>query len=121
MGISIGQAVIFSELPTGTLVLDTTICEGESFDLVFNMTGAGPFDISYSDGTDITNLNGVDDGHIVTLLPEVTTTYTLLSVQMSDIPSCEGSIDPIQNTAMVNIIDIPEVENIVVTLSLIHI
>ncbi len=115
LGISIGQPVIFSELPTATLVLDTTICEGDLIDLVFNITGAGPFDISYSDGTDTTYLNGVDDGHLITLIPEESTTYTLLNVQMTNAPTCEGTVDGTQNMAMVNLIDIPEVENIAVT------
>lgn len=43
-----GVPVIFHDLPTMTMVGDTTICDGQTADLKFTITGKSPFSIDYT-------------------------------------------------------------------------
>ncbi|MEQ9659156.1 BspA family leucine-rich repeat surface protein, partial [Fulvivirga sp.] len=82
-----GSAVVtVNLLPTVAIGGDATICEGESTDLLFTLTGAGPFDVTYNDGTVDIDLIGISDGHLESVAPTSTTTYTLISV--ADANSC---------------------------------
>ena len=78
--------VTVNPLPTVVISGDVTICEGESTDLTFTLTGTGPYDVTYNDGTADVPLTGISDGHIETVTPTVTTTYTLVS--LTDATSC---------------------------------
>ena len=71
-----------NSIPTAILTNDTTICEGESTSLTFNLDGTGPFDIIYDDGNSSNMLNGISDGHTITVSPTSTTTYSILSLSL---------------------------------------
>jgi gliding motility-associated-like protein len=70
-------------LPTGNLIGDT-ICGNETAQLTFNsLTGASPFTIVYSDGTNNYTQSNVQSGVPFNLVtsPAVTTTYTVVMIQ----------------------------------------
>ena len=77
----------FYEQILGAISGENVICEGQSVDLTFNLSGANTFDVLYSDGInpDIP-LTGISDGHIITVFPTSTTTYSLISVLGNGIP-----------------------------------
>ncbi|MFT5765479.1 MAG: hypothetical protein ACI8X3_002916, partial [Saprospiraceae bacterium] len=75
-------------LPGGTIEGDTAICDGESIILTFSLSGAGPFDITFSANGSNTSLNNINDGQSITVGPSVTTTYILESVTDSNLPAC---------------------------------
>ena len=75
-------------LPTASISGATTICEGDNTNITFSLSGTGPFDVTYSDGSSNFNLNNISNGHIVTVNPSISTTYTLISVTDSNVPAC---------------------------------
>ncbi|MDB4655864.1 T9SS type A sorting domain-containing protein, partial [Flavobacteriales bacterium] len=77
-----GNAIItVNELPLGTVSGATTICEGDATDLTFNFTaGTGPYDVEYSDGSTTFSLSGISDGHVESVTPSVTTTYSITEI-----------------------------------------
>jgi photosystem II stability/assembly factor-like uncharacterized protein len=85
---SYGQAEDYTVyiLPTPSAVLtngtgNSTICAGESANLKVNIVGGtGPYTIKIFDGTNTQIINNYIPGNDITLLPAVTTTFTLLSV-----------------------------------------
>lgn len=61
----------------------TAICLGECTDLIFTLQGDGPFTVVYENSNNPANpitLTGINDQHVVTVCPNTTTTYTVLSV-----------------------------------------
>ncbi|MEQ8243560.1 BspA family leucine-rich repeat surface protein, partial [Fulvivirga sp.] len=78
--------ITVNPLPTVVISGDATICEGESTDLLFTLTGTGPYDVTYNDGTADVDLIGISDGHLESVAPTSTTSYTLISV--ADANSC---------------------------------
>lgn len=80
--------IIVNELPTAQLVGTASICLGDDTDLVFNLTGNGPFDVTWTDGATIFTANGVADGYIETVSPIATTNYCITEVIDSSNPAC---------------------------------
>jgi gliding motility-associated-like protein len=75
--------------PTFSISGDATICNGENTQITFNLTGGGLFDIVYNDGSAVT-LNGIADGHAITVSPTANTTYTPVSI--TDANGCNGTV-----------------------------
>lgn len=84
--------VIVNTAPTGNIDGTTSICEGSSTDLTFTLTGVGPWDLVYSDGTTDFPLVGINDGHTVSVTPLVNTSYTIKSLSDSNVPVCSAAI-----------------------------
>jgi hypothetical protein len=58
-----------------------TICNGQSTNLVVNITGGvGPFTVVYNNGTGNVTVNNYNSGANIPVSPSTTTTYTLVSV-----------------------------------------
>lgn len=76
-------------LPTGSISGTDAICAGESTDLTFGLTGTGPFNVVYSNGSTSFNLTGISDAHVESVSPSVNTTYSLVSV--TDANSCNAT------------------------------
>jgi gliding motility-associated-like protein len=94
---------------TGTISASTNIiCPNTEAILTFNLTGGSTYNVEFSEGNNPPILlNGISDGHTITVLPSVTTIYSLEAV----IPlnnSCIGVIPTTQIT-----IQVEEVEAIV--------
>jgi gliding motility-associated-like protein len=75
-------SVSVNPLPNGSISGSTTICAGTSTNITFNFsTGTGPFNISYTDGSNIYSLNGVSNGGTASVSPPVgNTTYQFTSI-----------------------------------------
>lgn len=101
-GTIVGMAAIFNTNPNpeGSLTGGGNICQGETVDLTFNLTGTPPFDVAYSDGTNTFNLTGISDAHTEQVTINADVTYTITSV--TDATGCIGtpSGSPISYTAL---------------------
>jgi gliding motility-associated-like protein len=86
---SIGVSMNLS--PEGTIVGDTSICEGEPVTLTFDLSGVAPFDITFSANGSSTSLNNINSGQSITVAPSATTTYILESITDSNLPSCTSN------------------------------
>lgn len=77
---------------------DAQICNGQSLDIVVRVTNVDkyPATFTYNDGTKdstitfVNNLGLLDT--VITVMPTSTTTYTLVSVNDANVPSCNGSV-----------------------------
>lgn len=82
------------DCPASASISGTTdICDGQCADITFSLQGDGPFDVVYTNSSDPGNpetLNDISDGHIVTVCPDATSTYTVTSV--NDV-NCDGVIN----------------------------
>jgi gliding motility-associated-like protein len=77
-----GSATItISTGPTADLTGTASICDGETTDLTVMLTGVGPWEVVYTDGTtDFTISNVLSSPLIIPVSPTATTTYDLVSV-----------------------------------------
>ena len=79
-----GQAdVVFYPLPTATISGSQSICDGDNADLTFDFTGTGPWDFSYSDGTNTYTETGINNSPYTVNLGSLgisNTTYTLSDI-----------------------------------------
>ncbi len=97
--------ITVNPLPTLNLSGNPEICEGETADLSFTLTGTAPFNITYSDGTNTYTENGImSSPYNVSVSPSVTTTYTAVSISDA---SCTGSVS---GSAMVTVHNLPTID-----------
>lgn len=86
-GFAGSATVTVNPLPNGSISGNTTICEGDATDITFNFSaGTGSYNVQYSDGSGSTTLTGISDGHVVSVSPTSTTTYTI--TQITDANGC---------------------------------
>ncbi|MBK6264240.1 PKD domain-containing protein [Marivirga sp. S37H4] len=85
--------------PTAIISGDATICEGESTDLRVNLSGLGPWDIEYTDGTDTVSVNSNTPAFTIPVSPVDSTVYKLVSVSDN---SCKGTVSADSATILVN-------------------
>ena len=68
-------------LPTAIISGTTAICAGKSTDLNIVLTGNGPWNFTYSDGTNTTPVNNVlSSPNKINVSPSLQTTYTIVSI-----------------------------------------
>lgn len=95
--------------PSATISGTTSICNGNSANLIVNLTGTGPWDIIYSDGFNSTAVNGINSNpYILVVNPTVTRTFTLASV----VSVCSGLVS---GNAVVTVL--PSISNNLITAS----
>ncbi|MCF8246835.1 MAG: gliding motility-associated C-terminal domain-containing protein [Saprospiraceae bacterium] len=84
LDVNVGTPVVFNALPTAAISGTTSICAGQSTDITFTLTGAGPFVVSYTLNMVPATQNFPTAGtHTITVPPTVPPgvyTYTLVSV-----------------------------------------
>jgi large repetitive protein len=74
--------LVISPSPTLNLTGNVTICPGNSTLLTFNLVGASPWNLTYSNGTTSTTISGITSSPFTTsVTPSSTTTYQAISVQ----------------------------------------
>ncbi len=110
-----GQPVIFTPIPVVNIVGDSTICAGNGHEISFEITGVGPFDVTYTDGASSFDLVGIDNGHTVPIMPMDTTTYSLVSIQTTNAPNCVGNVFDGVQSITVNVVERPDTINFVTT------
>ena len=86
--------------PTAAFQGDVTICEGTTADLLVDLTGTGPWDITYSDGAaEITITSNVTPA-VISVSPSATQSYDLVRVTDN---STGCTTEPISSSATVNV------------------
>lgn len=90
LSVSFGTPVMWVAEPSGAIAGTTAVCEGDSATLNFFLTGTGPFDVTYSDGSNTYVVNDILPGHSISVLPSVTTVYTLTTIAETTTPFCTG-------------------------------
>lgn len=68
---------------------DLPICNGATQLMFMQFGGQGPFDVSYTDGEGVFNLDNVANFHAFQVSPSTTTTYTITSV--TDVNGCNAT------------------------------
>ncbi|MFN7494465.1 MAG: gliding motility-associated C-terminal domain-containing protein, partial [Cyclobacteriaceae bacterium] len=102
VGTAVTLPVTINALPSGSLSGNASICVGQPTTLTINLTGTGPWNISYSDGSTVTPINGIATSpHTFTVNPFITTTYSLVAVSDAN---CTGAPS---GTALVIVNPIP--------------
>ncbi len=76
--------------PDFALSGSTTICSGDDAVISFDLSGNGPFDVVYNDGSSDIPLTGIANGHTITVSPSGNTTYTAVSA--TDANGCVGTL-----------------------------
>lgn len=109
--VSASTAVVVNSLPNGSISGSVTVCAGVDTVLTFNFSsGASPFDVSYTDGTNVFTKTGVVDGDTVRVLATNTTTYSLS--QIIDANGCERN-SLFGGSATITISPLPVISNAV--------
>ncbi len=91
---------------TGTIsASNNSICPNNDVILTFNLTGGATYNVAFSEGANPpTILNGISDGHTITVTPIATTTYSLEAVTPLN-TNCIAVIPTTQITIQVEDID----------------
>ena len=80
--------------PTASISGDATICEDGSTNLFINLTGAGPWEVVYTDQNSNYTIENISSPvYQLEVSPEVNTTYELVSVTDSNTPVCSGTVE----------------------------
>ena len=89
-GVASGSPVVtVSPAPLATIGGNSQICQGNGSTVSVQFTGAGPWDIIWSDGTALNQITGISSNpYSIAVSPTATTTYTLNSV----ISGCSGTV-----------------------------
>ncbi len=112
ISVAAGQPFVYTQTPNASFSGDNIICQGESTDIVFNINGTGPFDVQYStDGINTIQLNGISDGYALSVSPNASTDYEVISVDMSTSPNCNGIINATSNIVSISVIEVPVINN----------
>ena len=81
--ISIGKMEVFENLPTASLTppVPNGICLGQTAVLEVNLTGAGPWSLTYTDGTNSWTVNDIiDSKYQLRVSPKLQTNYWITEV-----------------------------------------
>ena len=85
---TLDQNIAVHESPSATISGDATLCEGQTATITIDFLGTGPWDVTYSDGTNNNTITGIASTPY-TFNTSTSGTYTLVSVSNS---GCSGSV-----------------------------
>ena len=79
----IGRMLVKENLPTATIIsTNQNICDGETATIEIALTGKGPWDLSYFDGTRVTTINGITNSNYeLEVKPGSSTAYSITAVK----------------------------------------
>ncbi|HWB64526.1 MAG TPA: SprB repeat-containing protein, partial [Chitinophagales bacterium] len=81
--------VTVNPLPNGSITGSTSICNGSSTNVTFHFSvGTGPFNISYTDGSNVFTLTGVVDGQTASVTPGSTGSFIYSYTSITDANGC---------------------------------
>jgi gliding motility-associated-like protein len=86
-GASVCKNVTVQPIPSAKLTGGGSICDGDSIKLKFTLTGNGPFDVNWFDGSSNVTLNDIPNGYTLTLAPIVNTNYQLNGIVDNTTPT----------------------------------
>ena len=96
-----GSAVVtVNPRPTAVVSGSTTICNGGSAMVSVALTGTGPWNLTYTNGTTSTSVTGITSSYTFSVSPSTTTTYTVTA--LSD-ASCTGQAGDITGSATITV------------------
>lgn len=98
--VTAGTPVVWNEVPTADFTGDTAICNGQSTQLTFVLTGVSPFSVTFNNGTSNNTASNLTDGGTFTVSPSVTRNYTLISVNSAN--GCSGTVANTTVTVTIN-------------------
>jgi len=105
-GLVSGNAqVLVSPIPTATLSGSQTICQGSAGNLTVNFSGVAPWNLSYSDGTNVVFIPGITaSSYNLSVNPLVNTSYTLTQVTGVCLGTVSGAgqirVNPVPTAAL---------------------
>jgi gliding motility-associated-like protein len=107
-GSAFDVTVIIPPVPDVVLSGDSTICDGGSANLLFDLSGNGPFDVVYYNNSSASNdtLWNIANGHILGVSPADTAVYTAVAVFDNTSLACPGTA---VGTATVNVVQLPTI------------
>ena len=82
--------VTITEAPAATATIhgDATICDGNATDITVDLTGTGPWSVTYTDGTTPVTVNNIlTSPYVFSVNPAANSAYTLVSVSADGCPS----------------------------------
>lgn len=81
-GAPVSLPVRILPLPTALLTGDNMICQGNTSSMALTLTGIGPWNVTYNDGTSNTTLNNISSNSHIFSSPVLNSskTYTLVTV-----------------------------------------
>ena len=96
-------------LPTAGISSDQTICAGDATSIIFNLdpAGASPYDVEWTDGTNITVSNGIFDGFEVNPVFSADGQVCLLSISDNANPTCSSTLNECVD---ITVNDLPSVD-----------
>lgn len=104
--------LIVNPLPNGSINGSVTVCNGFDTTLTFNFAvGTAPFDVVYTDGTNVFTKTGVNNGDTIQVLVNTTTTFSLS--QITDANGCVRT-SGFLGSATITVAPLPVVSNVVV-------
>lgn len=114
-GMVVGSSVTIDVTtpPTVEITGDVSACGGTTTPLNFALTGNGPFDVVYTNGTTDFTLNGIVDGHSEMITASTNETFVIQSV--TDVDGCVGTFS---GDAIITFYDVLEVINLSETCNL---
>jgi len=80
LSVAPGVPVVFRRLPQVSMSAGGDVCEGQPAELIFTLSGGGPYEIVVNDGSQDLTISANTDNHTETLNLSTTTTFTLVSV-----------------------------------------
>ncbi|TAH38407.1 MAG: right-handed parallel beta-helix repeat-containing protein [Bacteroidetes bacterium] len=100
-------ASVIVDIPTADISGTATICDGQSTDLIFTLTGDAPWSVTYNDGTSNFTESGIASSpHTISVSPATTTTYTIVSASDA---LCTVDAGDISGSAVVTVNPTPTV------------
>ncbi len=97
-------------LPNGSISGSTQVCSGIDTVLTFNFAvGTAPFDVIYTDGTNVFTKTGVNNGDTIRVLPVGTTTYSVQ--QITDANGCVRTTGFL-GAATITVAPLPVISNV---------
>ncbi len=101
-GIVVGSAVLtVNQRPTSIISGGGTVCNGTPVNLSVVLTGAPPWNLTYSDGVGTTNVVANASPYIITVSPSSTRTYTITA--LSDNTGCSATPGDMTGSAPVTV------------------
>ena len=80
--LKIGVVIVNDALPTAIIALPDAICIGEAGTLSVTLTGTGPWEFTYSDGTNFWTITGINSNqYLLNVSPKTTTSYWITEVK----------------------------------------